>query len=102
MIPFGMAPIGTAGRGLLDVWSVVHFAFWFVVGADIRALAGRVSLRSMAICLMVAYAWEVAERFLLEPRGLVTHPESLLNRWISDPLMCVVGVAAGSWLIARQ
>ena len=96
-------PVKT-GRTFLDVWSVVHFAFWLIVGADIRALTSTQTARIVGfeVCVVLAYAWEVFERLVLEPRGFVAHPESLVNRWLSDPLMCVLGVGAGMWMISKQ
>lgn len=90
------------GRTFFDVWSVVHLAFWLVVGANIRALVKGPRVTAYAACIAAAYAWEVFEKWWMEPRGYVLHPESWLNRWLSDPLMCVLGVLAGVALIARQ
>lgn len=97
-------PIQT-GKTFFDLWSLVHFAFWFVVGADIWALkaAGKVKglLIPLAISMILALVWEIIERFGIEAHGLVAFPERWFNRWLSDPLMCLLGVLVG-WLLLRH
>ena len=83
---------GRTGYTFLDVWSIAHFAFWVYVGSCTWSLkTNRWTL--MAICLLGAYAWEVFE-YYMAPRypKLWLNPESWWNSWVSDPLMCVLGV----------
>ena len=84
-------PIRT-GRTFFDVWSLVHFAFWFVVGSVPWSTKMSRPL-ALGLCLGGAYAWEVFERYA-EKRwpNLWLNPESWQNAWISDPLMCMLGV----------
>lgn len=82
-------PIRT-GITFLDYWSLSHFGFWFVVGATLAtASRGWVAV----CCLAVAFGWEVFERFaeVTWPRVWLS-PESWVNSWISDPLMCILGL----------
>jgi hypothetical protein len=84
--------IGPTGRAFFDVWSIAHFAFWVFIGSALWGL--RVPrLYMLLACLAVAYAWEVFERFA-EPRWpqLWLNPESWRNSWLSDPLMCILGL----------
>lgn len=98
-------PIKT-GESFFDLWSLTHFAFWYVVGADVKALqaAGKVKglLYPLLLALAFAFVWELVERYGFEPRGLVVFPERWWNRWISDPLMAVVGVWVGWWVVKHQ
>jgi hypothetical protein len=99
-------PIQT-GTTMFDVWSIVHLCFWLVLGANWEAV--RVS-RHWQQCwaavlgstLALALLWEVFERWYAEPHGWVAHPEVWFNRWLSDPLVGLTGVALGILLISRQ
>lgn len=84
-------PIKT-GRTFFDVWSIVHFAFWFTVGSFLWSTKGN-RTHMMLICMGIAFAWEVFERFAEKkwPAIWLT-PESWWNSWLSDPLMCVLGL----------
>jgi len=44
----------------------------------------------------------VFEKWYLEPHGYVLHPEVWFNRWLSDPLVGLAGVALGLWLVRQQ
>ena len=99
-------PIRT-GATVLDAWSVVHLCFWIVVGANWQALA----LKNKAlhtwwlpytVVLAGALLWEVFEGQVLEKLGFVCYPELWYNRWLSDPLVGLAGVALGLWLVRQQ
>jgi hypothetical protein len=89
---------GKPGQGFLDRWSFVHLAFWFAVGGNLGA-KHVATIWCLAIFLVGAYLWEVIEMTLQKYTSLVAVHESLLNRWISDPTMALVGGFAGVWLL---
>lgn len=111
--------LGHTGFSFLDVWALVHFAFWIFAGSTVWAF-GRKSTwtwwRPVALlaCVGVALLWEILEA-ILAPRmherwgdwflyagrewkgeclvwAPSCHYESWWNSWLSDPLTCVVGV----------
>ena len=88
------------GKVLLDRWSIVHFCFWLVIGANFEAM-GVPMLWRWILIIAGALVWEGIELALehYKPSAVVTH-ETAFNRWISDPLMGVVGGSAGMFLIA--
>lgn len=83
---------GRTGYAFLDVWSIVHFCFWVYAGSVLWPMQKSRPLM-MVGCLVGAYAWEVFERFAEKkwPK-LWLNPESWWNAYLSDPLMCVLGV----------
>jgi hypothetical protein len=90
------------GRTFLDVWSLAHFAAGLLIGFDLGAQDVRF-LTFAAIILALGYIWEVFEQFVLEKyTKTVKHPESPLNRWVSDPLMVFLGGLLGFWLVSYQ
>ena len=92
----------TTGYSFFDVWAIVHLAFWLFVGSTLWALhvtkfAGTVG------SLIVALAWEVLEHFMAPAHPEIwKDPESWWNAWLSDPLMCVVGVLGIWWLLEHR
>jgi len=120
---------GHTGFSFIDVWALVHFAFWIFVGSSVWAVIRRSGWRwgrpaALLACLALAYGWEVAE-FFLAPRfhGLwgdwfiyqgalwggicevwtpVCAYESWWNSWVSDPLTCVLGVLLIWTLLDRR
>lgn len=98
-------PIKT-GRTFFDVWSVVHFAFWLVVGANVETFhqLGKLGLGlGLLLGMTHAFFWEVIERYIeIKYPVVVKFHEAWWNRWISDPLMCLLGMAAGFALISVQ
>jgi hypothetical protein len=92
---------GTTGTSFFDRWSIVHLAFWFVACADMRA-RNVPALPYWLITVGVAYLWELFEWQVLEPHGWVKHPESPINRWVSDPLMAVLAGFAAWFLMKGQ
>lgn len=90
--------IGRTGFSFLDPWSIVHLSTWIVVGANLRALHAP-RWWSIVGCLAGALLWEVFERYAERTWPQVwLHPESWWNAWVSDQLMCVLGVL-GIWII---
>lgn len=114
---------GRVGFSLLDHWSVIHAAFWIVVGSIAWSLGKKTGwvwwrLAALAACLAIALGWEAFEQ-IMAPRhqdmwrdwfaydgfkfnGVcsVVIPgcsfESWWNSFVSDPLTCVVGLVC-SW-----
>lgn len=88
------------GTVLLDRWTIVHLAFWLVVGANFAALSVPHAWR-WPVILVGALLWELAEVILerINPGMVCTH-ETFINRWVSDPIMGIVGGAIGMYLIA--
>ena len=78
---------------MLDRWTLIHFAFWLVIGANIHWLSIPIWLGAV-IVIGGAYAWEVIEMYM-EKYEFVSGKESSKNRWISDPLISVIGAVAG-------
>jgi len=87
-----------SGDAFLDRWTLVHLAFWFVIGANLQAL-GVAQMWRWPIILIGAYIWEVIESLLDEYTNLVMVQESPVNRWISDPLMGIIGGTLGMVLL---
>ena len=98
-------PIRT-GNTFVDLWSLVHLCFWVVVGANFQSLRWKHPnlpvWSAFAGTVLFAYVWEVFEKFYCEPHGMVRHPEVWFNRWLSDPLVGVLGVAIGMLLILHE
>jgi len=92
---------GKTGYSFVDVWSIVHVAFWVYTGSLVwsfqEAQPEESALKSrylgMAACMLGAIAWEVFE-FFMAPKHpkLWMSTESWWNAWVSDPLTCVWGV----------
>jgi hypothetical protein len=98
-------PIVT-GTSFIDVWTLVHFAFWFVMGADWESIRERRMLPalwvvSLAGVLAGAYIWEIVEQFYIEPAGMAKYPEGWINRWVSDPVVGVLGFVLGVLAIRK-
>jgi len=91
--------IGKRGKAFFDAWSIVHFAFWLVVGANFEQLQLSPWLR-WSLVIAGAFVWEFIEVALDTLTNLEMTHEGRLNRWVSDPLMAVAGSAAGMYLIA--
>jgi hypothetical protein len=96
---------GRTGYAFFDVWSIVHFCFWLVVGSGLwSAKVNRI--HALIVCLVLAYGWEVFERYAEKKwPNLWLNPESWWNSWISDPLMAVLGLffiwyALDNWRIS--
>jgi hypothetical protein len=103
-------PIRT-GQTVVDVWSVCHLCFWVVYGFNFWAVCLRAHYTppwwvgytlAVAAALLFALAWELLEGFYLEKHGWVLFKEIWFNRWLSDPLMAVLGTALGLYLVRLQ
>ena len=82
---------------MIDRWTLVHLAFWFVVGANFTWHG--VPLLFAAIGTLVgAVAWELIE-LTLEKYNIVSGSEKWQNRWVSDIIIAFVGVALGMWWV---
>ena len=92
----------TTGYSFLDVWAIVHLAFWVFVGSTFWALHVSRSV-SVGCGLLFAFAWEIFEYFMAPTHPEIwKDPESWWNAWISDPLMCAIGVLGIWWLLDRR
>lgn len=89
---------GPRGKAFFDAWTVVHLAFWLVVGANFEQLELAQWLRWVLI-MSGALLWEVVEIALASLTKMEMTQEGRLNRWVSDPLMAVAGSAAGMYII---
>ena len=85
-------------EAFLDRWTLIHLAWWFVIGANMEAMHIASWLR-WPLIIVGALVWEVIETGMEKYTTLVAAPESYLNRWVSDPLMGIAGGAAGMLLV---
>ena len=85
---------GKRGDALLDAWSLVHLAFWFMVGANLEQL-GWAQWTRWTLVGVGAILWEFVETWLDAKTDLEMTKESFANRWLSDPLMAFVGAFFG-------
>ena len=94
-----MKLIGERGKSVFDVWTVVHLAFWLVIGANMEAL--RIPhLWRWPLILVGAFAWEFFEQWLETAKpDWIRHAEGPWNRWVSDPAMGIIGGACGMYLV---
>jgi len=81
---------GKRGHAFFDAWTLVHLAFWFVIGANLEHFDTTQWVRWTLIGVG-ALVWEVIETVLDERTSLQMTKESWMNRWISDPIMAFVG-----------
>jgi hypothetical protein len=93
-----MKLVGARGSAFFDAWTIVHLAFWLVIGANMEALSISQGWR-WPLIILGALIWEVIETALEKYTSIVRQPESYLNRWVSDPLMGILGGAAGMYLV---
>lgn len=89
-----MRLFGKRGDAFLDSWTLVHLAFWFMVGANMEQLGWPQWLRWLLI-FVGAYLWEVFEAWMDERTMIQMTHESWVNRWVSDPIMAFVGAFFG-------
>ena len=94
-------PIVT-GKTFFDTSSIIHFSFWIFAGSCL-AYAKKPISRAMVIMAVLAYGWEIFERFAEKKWPQIwLHPESWYNAWLSDPLTGVLGIWAAYWLVSKQ
>lgn len=92
-----------SGVTVFDVWFIVHFAFWLVVGAQVQVV-GWSRMTTCLVMLVVATSWEIFERgaFRWWPH-IWKSLESWPNAIIGDVLIAgTVGVLVGFWLAEHQ
>ena len=84
-------PIVT-GLTFFDIWTVVHLAFWVATSSYLWSFRDKIKkLWAFVICFSFSFIWEVIERIAETYwADRWTSPESWVNSWISDPLMCVI------------
>lgn len=84
--------IGKTGYAFFDVSFLVHFSFWFFAGSIPWYMKWN-KWWSLAVCILIAFIWEVAEYFMAKAWPTVwKNPESWWNAWVSDPLVaCPLG-----------
>lgn len=86
---------GKRGIAFFDVWTVIHLAFWLVVGAVFVMVGAAHAWWIWPLVIGGAYVWEIFETLLehFVPERVLTF-EGKMNRWVSDPLMAIVGTGA--------
>lgn len=75
----------------VDVWSIVHVMFMFVLFSYL--LRGRrlpYLLSVIVAAIVLAYVWELTELLLVRTL-VITYDEPAANRWIFDPLFGTIG-----------
>lgn len=81
---------GKTGTAFFDRWTVIHLCFWVVACGNMAAKGVPLWLYAL-LTLGGAFVWEVLEQYVVERKlGWVKHPESPLNRWVSDPITAVL------------
>ena len=91
------------GYSFLDVWTIVHTAFWIFIGSTIWAFKVD-KWQALTVCLVMSLVWELFEHTIAY-RYWPTRwedQESYWNSLLSDPLTCVVGVLAIWWLLDHR
>ena len=83
---------------LLDAWSLAHFVGWGVA-AYIVARCGASLRKIVVLALCTGLGWEFFESYLAQ--ALALYDEPWYNRWLSDPIIDLVGAAAG-WKVANH
>ena len=83
---------------LIDRWTLVHFAFWFVVGANFH-LFGIPAFWQWFTVIGGVIVWELIE-MALEHYKVIKGKESFLDRWISDPIIGILGAGAGMYWVS--
>jgi hypothetical protein len=83
---------GKTGYSFFEYWTLGHFACWFWIGTITAGLKFD-RIATFVASFVLAFAWEAFEKKgeVWFPQFAV-HPESWWNRWVSDPLMCVLGL----------
>ena len=85
-------------NNLIDRWSLVHFAFWFVVGANFHMLSLPLWVQ-LCIVAIGAVGWELIE-IVLEKKDIIRGREVWYDRWVSDIFMAVFGAAVGMYWVS--
>jgi len=90
------------GYSFFDWWALVHACFWVFVGSTLWAVKHNRYLGFFS-CLACSYLWEWLEA-VLAPRypEVWRDSESWWNSWLSDPLMCCLGVLGIWWALDHR
>lgn len=93
----------TTGYSFLDVWTLVHTAFWVFIGSCLWGLKIN-KWEAFSSCFVLSLLWEVFEYFVAFPKwpDHWLDPESWWNALLSDPLTCFVGVLTIWWLLDHR
>ena len=85
---------GKRGVAFFDFWTIIHLSFWIVVGTIFTMVGVAHEWWIWPLALAGAYVWEFVETAIEHfwPKRVLTW-EGKVNRWISDPLMALIGVA---------
>ena len=94
-----MKLVGKAGESFFDGWTIVHIAFWIVVAANFDNLQIPMITWGLGLIFAATFVWEIIETGLEKWTDLVGVHESWLNRWVSDPLMGIVGGLIGYYVV---
>ena len=86
--------VGERGKSLLDLWSLLYFAFGVLVSVDFKDFAIPWVYR-VAVLGMLLFSWEIMELLVERWTRFIAHPESWVNRWLGDPIAVGAGVALG-------
>ena len=87
-----MRLVGRVGSSFLDFWSLAHFGLPLILGMDFESQKWSHALL-FPLVMVGAFLWEVLER-RMEKTGVpfrIEKHEGPWNRWVSDPLMAVIG-----------
>ena len=92
------------GYSFFDVWAIVHLSFWIFIGSNLWAFRLKINKWwALGVSVVVAYAWEVFEHFMAPKHpDIWLDPESWWNAFLSDPLMCIVGILGICWLLEHR
>lgn len=85
------------GTGFFDYWAIAHITFWFFMGSTIAAVKINRYV-AFAGSLVGAVGWEIFERYAEGQWPMIWQsPESFLNAWVSDIVMCIAGLLVAWW-----
>lgn len=89
-------------RGIVDLWSIIHFCFFAFLGSSIAAWKEPPLWIHLLYGVVLSYAWETVEYFLQRRyteawSGRIEHWS---NAWIGDPLVNLLGVVFGWFVVA--
>ena len=92
-----MAVVG----GIIDLWSIVHLAFFMVLGSTVEALSPTHWWVHAIYGIGLSYGWETCEFFLQRkfPDKWSNRIEHALNSWLTDPLFNLAGLAFGVFVV---
>lgn len=83
----------------VDWFTLYHFMLWAGIGVALQLLFRPSLFEVVAFGFVLGIGWEVFELAVIEP-WLLFH-EPVLNRWLTDPIADVSGIAAGAYSVIR-